>query len=61
MPDVNLRIEHGTHQDILNELETGTLQFFPFAPKMSFTHSLITHKNREYSHTAKGFESALLD
>ncbi|WP_338539655.1 LysR family transcriptional regulator [Paenibacillus tundrae] len=46
---------------ILNELETGTLQILPFAPTMSFTHGLITHKNREHSPTAKGFHAALMD
>ena len=45
---------------IKNELKTGTLKILPFHSKMSFSHGLIVHKNRELSFTAKGFQSELL-
>lgn len=43
------------------ELESGRLQILPFSSPMKFTHGLITHKNREQSSTARGFQSALMD
>lgn len=46
---------------IRKELETGELQILSFAPKMTFTHGLITHKNREHSVTCKGFQAAFMD
>lgn len=45
---------------IHNELKTGTLKILPFHSKMSFSHGLIVHKNRELSFTAKSFQSELL-
>lgn len=45
---------------IRNELKTGTLKTLPFHSKMSFSHGLIVHKNRELSFTAKSFQSELL-
>lgn len=45
---------------INNELKNGTLKLLPFSSKMSFTHGLIVHKNRELSFTAKSFQSELL-
>ncbi|MWV43323.1 LysR family transcriptional regulator [Paenibacillus sp. HJL G12] len=45
---------------INNELKTGTLKILPFHSKMSFSHGLIVHKNRELSFTAKSFQSELL-
>ncbi|MFX3640500.1 MAG: LysR family transcriptional regulator [Candidatus Pristimantibacillus sp.] len=45
---------------IKNELKTGTLKILPFNSKMSFSHGLIVHKNRELSFTAKSFQSELL-
>ncbi len=45
---------------INNELKTGTLKILPFNSKMSFSHGLIVHKNRELSYTAKSFQSELL-
>lgn len=44
---------------INNELKTGTLKILPFNSKMSFSHGLIVHKNRELSFTAKSFQSEL--
>lgn len=45
---------------ISNELKTGTLKILPFNSKMSFSHGLIVHKNRELSFTAQRFQSELL-
>ncbi|MGG4498491.1 LysR family transcriptional regulator [Brevibacillus reuszeri] len=45
---------------INNELKTGTLKLLPFSSKISFSHGLIVHKNRELSFTAKSFQSELL-
>ncbi|WP_438432727.1 LysR family transcriptional regulator [Gorillibacterium sp. sgz500922] len=45
---------------INNELKTGTLKILPFNSKMSFSHGLIVHKNRELGFTAKSFQSELL-
>ncbi|MFE0560705.1 LysR family transcriptional regulator [Paenibacillus sp. NPDC058910] len=45
---------------INNELKIGKLKILPFNSKMSFSHGLIVHKNRELSFTAKSFQSELL-
>ncbi|WP_431090599.1 MULTISPECIES: LysR family transcriptional regulator [unclassified Paenibacillus] len=45
---------------IHNELKTGRLEHLPFSSKMSFSHGLIVHKNRELSFTAKSFQTELL-
>lgn len=45
---------------INNELKIGTLKILRFNSKMSFSHGLIVHKNRELSFTAKSFQSELL-
>ncbi|MGO4789263.1 LysR family transcriptional regulator [Paenibacillus sp. 2KB_20] len=45
---------------INNELKIGTLKILLFNSKMSFSHGLIVHKNRELSFTAKSFQSELL-
>lgn len=46
---------------INNELKTGRLKLIPFSSKMSFSHGLIVHKNRELSFTAKKFQTELLN
>ncbi|OME97284.1 LysR family transcriptional regulator [Paenibacillus amylolyticus] len=45
---------------IKNELKMGRLKILPFTSKISFTHGLIVHKNRERSFTAESFQSELL-
>lgn len=45
---------------INNELKTGRLKLLPFSTKMSFSHGLIVHRNRELSFTTKSFQSELL-
>ncbi|WP_458124470.1 LysR family transcriptional regulator [Paenibacillus sp. Z3-2] len=46
---------------IRNELKTGGLNILPFNSKISFTHGLIVHKNRELSFTIQNFQSELLN
>ncbi|NMO96710.1 LysR substrate-binding domain-containing protein [Paenibacillus lemnae] len=45
---------------INTELENGKLKMLPFHSKMSFSHGLIVHKNRELGFTAKSFQSEML-
>lgn len=46
---------------VKEEITSGTLQVLTISPKISFTHGLIVHKNRELSFTSMLFKNNILN